>query len=436
MTALPGAKKRVLAIVLALALIIVIALVAATSGLGHPGIPSGSVAVVDGVDNGDVTRDDYDRALEQSAARLGLQEVPPPSDPQYAQINDETMQGLLLAIWAEGEVKDRGIEVTDADVQAELDDIQKGFKNEAEFAKVVKQSKFCTDEELANDTPPIECADVVNQGRLLALQRKLSDAFAVDPQISDSEVEDFYEANKSSFETPATRTARVILNEDQKQVEAAKAELEGLSPDDPDFEKKWQAAAKKYSQDQASKDRGGLLEGLVEGQGDPQLDEQVFGATVGELVGPFKTDRGYYLVEVTEETPASTQPLEDAADAIKQQLVSARQQALQTEIQNDFIVKWQRQTKCIDEVMMQFCSGYVAPEAETVPGQPEAAKPAAVNSSSPIEPGTATLSIDGTTTPGLPQGPKVPPSATPTPTGLPEGAIPVGPDGAPVQTTP
>ena len=88
------------------------------------------------------------------------------------------MQGLLLAIWAEGEAEDRGIEVTDADVQAELDDIQKSFKNEQEFAKVVKQSKFCTDEEVANDTPPSECGDVINQGRLLALQRKLSDAFA------------------------------------------------------------------------------------------------------------------------------------------------------------------------------------------------------------------------------------------------------------------
>ena len=90
------------------------------------------------------------------------------------------------------------------------------------------------------------------------------------------------------------------------------------------------------------------------------------------------------------------QPLDEASAAIEQQLVSARQQAQQTEVQNDFIEKWKARTQCIDEVMMQFCDGFVPPEAETVPGQPPAAEPAPVNPNSPIEPGTATPSIDGT----------------------------------------
>jgi len=440
-TALSRSKKRVFALVLALALIIVIALVAATSGLGRPGIPGDAVAEVDGVDNGTVTRDAYEHALDQSIARLGIKEVPPPSDPQFAQINDETMQGLLLAIWAEGEAEDRGIEVSDDDVQAELDDIAKSFKTEEEFAKVATQSKFCTEDELADGGTPADCADVQAQARLLALERQLSDAFQPTVTVSDADAQDFYDANKESFETPATRSARVILNEDQKQVEAAQAELEGLSPDDPDFEKTWKSAAQKYSQDQASKDRGGLLEGLVEGQGDPQLDEQVFSAPVDELVGPFETDRGFYLVQVVDDQPASTQPFDEAKAAIKQQLQSAREQAAAAEVQADFIAKWQRRTSCIDEVMMQFCRGFVAPDNAVDPatGQPATATPAPVNSTSPIAPGTATLSIDGNTTPGLPQGPPVPESdaaAAPTSTGLPQGAVPVGPDGAPVTGAP
>ncbi len=293
-------------------------------------------------------------------------------------------------------------------MQAELADIQKSFKDEAEFAKVVEQSKFCTEEEIANDTPPEQCEDVINQARLLALQRELSAAFAAEPTVTDDEIEDFYDANIESFKTPATRDARVILNEDEKQIEAAQAELEGLAPDDPDFDKAWKSAARKYSQDAASKDRGGLLEGLVEGQGDPQLDQQVFNAEVGQLVGPFETDRGIYLVQVTKETPETVQPLDEASAAIEQQLVSARQQAQQTDVQNDFIEKWKARTQCIDEVMMQFCDGFVPPEAETVPGQPPAAEPAPVNPNSPIEPGTATLSIDGTTVTGAPQGPQLP----------------------------
>jgi hypothetical protein len=203
------------ALVLALALVVVVALVAATSGLGRPGVPDGAVAIVDGIDDGTVTDEEYDRALEQAAARLGLDEVPPESDPQYAQINDEAMQGLLLAIWARGEADDRGLEVGDSDVQSELDAIQEGFQNEREFAQVVRQSKFCTEEEIDSDTPPIECADVVRQGELLALQRKLSEEFASEPEVTDKEIERFYDLNIESFETPASRTARVILNEDE-----------------------------------------------------------------------------------------------------------------------------------------------------------------------------------------------------------------------------
>ncbi len=140
-----------------------------------------------------------------------------------------------MAIWAQGEADDRGIEISDDDVQSELDDIAKSFKTPEEFAKVAEQSKFCTDEEVAAKTPAEECADVKSQARLLALERKLSDAFQPTVTVSDDDAQAFYDANQTSFETPATRSARVILNEDQKQVEAAQAELEGLSPDDPDF---------------------------------------------------------------------------------------------------------------------------------------------------------------------------------------------------------
>jgi len=429
----PAQRKRLIALVLGLALAILVILIAATSGLGRPGVPSGSVAIVDGVDDGTITDEDYQRGLEQSAARLGLQEPPAPGSPEFDQINDETMQGLLLEIWAEGEAADRGIEVTDSDVEDELTQIQDSFQNKKEFARVVKQSKFCTEEEIDGDVPPEECADVRNQGRLLALQRKLSDAFATEPTVSDDELEEFYEANIESFQTPATRSARVILNEDEAEVEKAKAELDGLTPDGEGYAKAWKSAAKQYSQDQASKDRGGLLEGLVEGQGDPELDEQVFSASVGELVGPFETDRGFYLIQVVDETEATTQPLEEASEGIRQQLVAARQQADQTDVQNDFIAKWTRRTNCVDAVMMQFCSGFVPPEPEPVPGQPEAPQPPPVQSVAPIEPGTATPSIDGSTQTGLPQGPQIPPPDDAAGgQGLPPGAVPVGPGGAPV----
>lgn len=451
-------RKRLVALVLAFALVVAVGLAAATQGLSLPGVPEGDVASVDTVDDGTVSDEDYQRAMEQSAARLGLDAAPAPDDPQFQQVNDETMQGLLLAIWAQGEADERGIEVTEADVTAELDQIEEGFKNKRELARVVRQSKFCTEEELDAGTDPLECEDVVEQARLLALQRKLADAFSVTPEVSSQDIEDYYEANKEAFSQPASRNVRVILNEDEAEVEKAREELDGVSPEDEDFKQAWRSAAKQYSQDQTSKDRGGLLEGLVEGQGDPQLDSQVFSAGVGELVGPFETDRGFYLIQVEEATEATTQSLEEATPAIEQQLSAARQQAEEAEIQNDFIAKWTQRTSCIEQVEMQFCRDYVPPKPEPIPGQPETPQPPPVNSISPIEPGTGTLSIDGTTQTGPPVrprqigdecaspdeveeagegaavidpcGPDDEQPEAPAAGGIPGGAVPVGPGGA------
>ncbi len=424
------------ALALFFALVVAVVVVALTIGLGRSGVPSGAVAIVDSVDDGTISDEDYERALDQTAARLGLEEPPAADAPEFEQANGETMQGLLLAIWSEGELEDRGLVVTDADVADELAQIEDSFQNEREFSQAVRDARFCTEEELDADTPPAECADVVEQARLIALQRELTEAFTTDmPELTDEDVERFYESNIETFQTPATRSARVILNEDQAEVEAARAEVEGLSPTDDGYAKAWRQAAQEFSQDQATEARGGLLEGLVEGQGDPQLDAEVFAATEGELVGPFETDRGFYLIQVVEETESTTQTLEQADAGIRQQLVGVRQQAEQADVQNRFVEKWTRLTVCRAEVEMQFCSNFVPPDPEPIEGQPAVDVPS-VLSSRPIEPGTATFSADGSTQTGLPQGPS---GLEPDPVAAAEGqipadAVPVGPDGTPTPT--
>ena len=444
MTRLPASRKRLTALVLGLALILALVLAAATSGLGKAGVPDGSVAIVEDVDDGSITDEDYQSASEQAAARLGLEQPPEPDAPEFEQVNQDAMQGLLLEIWAEGEAADRGIEVTDTDVQDELTQIQESFQNEKEFRRVVRQSQFCSEEEIEADVPPIECEDVVNQGRLLALQRQLQESFEAEGnvEVTDGDIEEFYEASPELFETPATRSARVILNEDQGQVEQAREQLDGLGPDDEGYAKAWNQAAKKFSQDQASKDRGGLLEGLVEGQGDPQLDEEVFAAAEGELIGPFETDRGFYLIQVVNAQEASKQELDDELEEnIRQQLLAARQQRAAAEVQEAFVNKWTSLTICDDEVVMSLCSNFVPEVPPATPGQPDASAAAPVDRqqvilnggqplAGPIEPGTATYSADGAPQFGPTQRPQFP---VPDPAAG-AGGVPgvLGPDGAPV----
>ena len=412
---MPRSRKRNLAIVLALLLVGAIALVAATSGLGQPGLPEGDVALVDGVDDGSITQDDLDSALDQAAAQSGLPKVPAAGDPQYDSLVQQAMQSLILAKWVKGEAADRGISVTQEDIDAELKRIkEQSFSSEKEFQQFVKQSKFSE-------------ADVQEQVELTLLRDKLEQEVVAKPTVSDDEIKKFYEVNIDSFKQPASRDVRVILNSSEAKAEQAKKALEA---DDSDAS--WKKVAAQYSQDQASKDRGGLLEGLTEGQGDPQLEQQAFSASEGDIVGPFKTDRGWYVLEVAAINPETTQPLSEASAAIEQQLVSSKQQQIASDFQTDFVDKWTPQTICAPAETIELCSNFVTPVAEPVPGQPT---PPAVISRKPIEPGTSTISIDGSAQQGLPQGPQPPPSATPEGQ-VPAGAVPLGPNGAPAGAAP
>ncbi len=407
--------KRKLAIVLALILVGAVALVAATSGLGEPGLPDGDVAFVDGVDDGSITQDDLDSAIQQAAAQSGLPKPPAPDDPQYDSLVQQAMQSLILAEWVKGEAADRGITVTQQDIDSELQRIKdQSFSSEKEFQKFVEQNKFSE-------------ADVQEQVELTLLRDRLEQAVVSKPTVSDDEIKKFYEVNIDSFKQPANRDVRVILNSSKQKAEQAKQALEA---DDSDAS--WKKVAKQYSQDQASKDRGGLLEGLTEGQGDPQLEQQAFSAAEGEIVGPFKTDRGWYVIEVSAINPETTQPLADASNAIEQQLVSSKQQQIATDFQSDFVDKWTPRTVCAPDETIELCSNFVAPETPTTPGQPT---PPAVISRQPIEPGTSTISIDGSAQQGLPQGPQPPPTKN-AEGQVPPGAVPLGPNGAPTGAPP
>ncbi len=421
--------KRRIAAVLGLVLVVMLVVVGVSSGLGHPSVPSGDVAIVDGVDDGTVTQDQLDTALKQAATQAGLKDVPATDDPQYQSLLSQAMQSVLFPIWVDQEAKERGITISSEDVDADLAAKKKqSFKSEKEYQQYLKSSDLTEDQ-------------VKEQLRLQlvqdALAKKIVPANA-DPSapaytdeelasiygVDDDAVQSFYDANPDSFALTASRDARVILNSSEAKVNEAKKALEA---DDSDAS--WKKVAAKFSQDQASKDRGGLLQGLTEGAGDPQLDDQVFSAAKDDLVGPFKTDRGYYLIQVTSITDAGTQPLDAATKtAIRQQLVSNAQQQRGNEFRNDFVDKWTARTTCAPADVIELCENYVAPVAAPVAGQPVAPP---VTATKPIEPGTATIPLDGTAQQGLPQAPHGVPSPAATAGTLPPGAVPVGPDGQP-----
>lgn len=452
--------KVLSAIVFAVVVVVALVVAAATVGFNDPAVPSGDVAFVDGVDDGGVSQEDFDKAMDEGAKTLGLPKVPAQTEDSYSQLVSQVMQQLLLPIWVRGEASERGLTVSDEDVQTEYESQKKqaGIKSQEQLEKILKQRNLTEQDvldgiraQLLQDKLLAEAApgsQTLPEDLAQLTPAEQTDKLAEHYGITDQQIEAYYDTAKDTpvaeggFLTPASRDARVILNTSKDKIEQAKAELEkGDLSDDA-----WAKVAKKYSQDQTSSTTGGELPAPVEqGSATPSpYEEQVFDAPEGELVGPIDIgDRGFLLLEVTDSSPEKVEPLDDRLTAqIKAAIVSNRQQETFAEFQDDFFSKWTARTYCTSAAESEFCSGYEPEQPPAAEGQPE---PPAVQAPKPIEPGSARIALNypngfqpvqGT----LPQGPgagiQLPPAE---PTGLPPGAtaIPGGtvpPTGAPPPT--
>ncbi len=172
--------------------------------------------------------------------------------------------------------------------------------------------------------------------------------------------------------------------------------------------------------------------------------KQIFSSAEGELVGPFKTDAGYYVIQVEKVTPATTQSLTDVSEQVRQTLAAQRQQEVATQFQTNFQTKWIARTFCADDFRIERCAnapappptctqelidttgcdafvpsrGVMNPGGAGVFGSP----PPVVRPQGPQGPAPAAA---GALPPGLVPGGAVPPGSVP-PGSVPPGSVPPG----------
>jgi foldase protein PrsA len=456
-------SKRNLAILFGATLVLTVAIVAAAVGVGHPSVPSDDVAVVDDPDidipglvqDGHISKTDFNRFLVQTAKQSGLQSVPQPSDPQYGQVRDQAMQTALQIAWIVGEAERQGLSITDTEVQQSLQQIRSQFKTQAEYEK-------------ARDQAGLTDADVLERARLQVIQNKIQENIQNSAgDVSTDDAQKYYDSHKDQFTTPAKRTIRIIQNKDAHQIDTA---YQALRTDDSDAN--WKKIAAQYSTDPTSKDKGGLRADVVPGSFQQPLDDDIFKAPLNEIQGPVTTPTGSYVFEVKTATPEHVQGFDDTvaaaaggapgkvSDQIKQQLKSQVQQQALTDFGTDFRDYWTNLTQCGSDYVVEGCDNFKgggpscdpSKLAPSQPGQPSGGCPApvfafcqeaqtaqgAASSSgqlqcsgtgpTPAPPGSIQPFVSSTA--GLPQGPHPAGAGTSSPSGsLPAGLSGLTPGG-------
>jgi foldase protein PrsA len=263
---------------------------------------------------------------------------------EYESLRDQVMSFLVSSQWIEQEAADRKISLTDAQVQKDFDKTRKqSFPKDADYQKFLKTSGMTQD-------------DIIFRVKLDSLSNKLREAVVKGKDTATpAQIQAYYDKNKSRFATPETRDVRIVLTKTEAKANEAKQALENGDS--------WKTVANQFSSDEASKKQGGKLAGIAKGQQEKALDDAIFGAKKGELLGPIKTQFGWYVFEVDKTTPASQQTLQQSEATIKQLLTSENQQKALNTFVKDFQSEWKAKTNCRTGYVTQDCKN--APKAKT-----------------------------------------------------------------------
>ena len=145
---------------------------------------------------------------------------------------------------------------------------------------------------------------------------------------SDAEIQAAYTANISRFQVPAQiRLAQILLrlpeNASAAEVKRTLAQAQELSQK-LDRGENFEALAKEFSQDQTTKEGGGLLDWLNESDLTPQIRTAIAGLKGNSVSKPIRSPFGYQLIKVVDRKASSTISLGEAREAIVKALRDAR----------------------------------------------------------------------------------------------------------------
>lgn len=279
-------------------------------------------AVVARVGDRIITRSQYANRL-----RLGLREIENnvPAAEQAAR-RAQFQSGLLDEMLSELLIKDRadrlGLKVTQQEVNDATERLkaQYGIKTDQEFNESLQKSGM---------------SRVEMEGRLrdtLLTNKVFARELRSREELSDRELRERYEAEKEQYRLPErARLRELVLLIPSDADEAAIGQL-AVQADDlakaartgADFTK----LVTDHSQS-ASKEQGGDIGTVAKGELIPALDQAVFAAQAGSIVGPVRTRSGFHVVKIEERLPSEV----PGFDAVKDRL---RQGASEETFQRDF----------------------------------------------------------------------------------------------------
>ncbi len=261
-----------------------------------------------------VERWEFDNAVKRMEARAGGPVPPDKRDEVLRGVLDQLVAYHLLA----QESRARKLAIPDADVDARLADIRKGFPTEDAFKQGIAAQGLTMDQLKTQAKTSLEVSKVIDS----EVNSKIA--------VGDPEVKTFYDQNLERFKQGDTVHAAHILipvpqgatpeQKNEAKVKAA-AVLKTIKAGG-DFA----TLARANSSDTGSAQNGGDLGFFPKGQMTPAFEEAAFKLKPGTTSALVETPFGFHIIKVLERRPPRTAPFLEVQGQIKDFLTQGQRE--------------------------------------------------------------------------------------------------------------
>lgn len=277
-------------------LAVVVAVALALPSCGNLFDPAAAVV------NGDkITVDELERALEEFTATEQFEELAEQGDAREIkrEFEQQKLSQLIKRKVLLAEARDRGIDITDAEIDARIDELRSQYASEEEFRAEVA----------AQGLSPGELRRVVFDQ---LMEEELQAAVTEDVTASNDDARAFYDDNIEDY--TETRAQHILIGDRQTAIRL-RSELQNAPPNRVD--EVFARLARRFSEDPGTAQRGGDL-GFV----NPSLFPPEFAAATteldeGEISAPVQTQFGFHIIRVIDRRQ---QDFDDVENEIVRQL--------------------------------------------------------------------------------------------------------------------
>jgi len=205
----------------------------------------------------------------------------------------------------------KGYRVPKADLSRKYDEIVKKYRSKSVFKEAIKKYDL-TEEELKKKIEHIMLADYfVNEEVYKKAAQK------------DSELLEYYQANKDKFQKPeAVRISHILI----------KIPPEALTEEKEKFKKKAEDIYRRLmkgesfeqlawdNSDDPSRVKGGDMGVIHRGRLEPEVEEPAFSLKKGEMSGIVVSIYGYHILKVTDRFPSQQLKFEEVKEKLHREL--------------------------------------------------------------------------------------------------------------------